>query len=95
VHVISRRALRDFGDLHPDAVPALDHWYRVTKKAQWTNLAQLRQDFPHADAVGDLTLFNIGGNKYRLVARVDYRARLVLVRAVLTHRDYDRGGWKK
>jgi mRNA interferase HigB len=55
----------------------------------------MRQTFPHADAVGRLTVFDIGGGKYRLIARVNYRTQRVFIRAVLTHAEYDRGGWKE
>lgn len=59
-----------------------------------------QRDYPHADGVktqrgGTLTVFNIGGNKYRLVARIRYDYQLVNVRAVLTHREYDEGQWKE
>jgi len=55
----------------------------------------MRAVFPHADPVGDLTVFNIAGNKYRLIARVNYRTQKVFVRAILTHGDYDLGRWKE
>ena len=51
-------------------------------------------DFPHADIVGERTVFNIGGNKYRLIARVNYRTQKVFILAVLTHVDYDKDAWK-
>jgi mRNA interferase HigB len=60
-----------------------------------STLAEMRAVFPHADPVGDLTVFNIAGNKYRLIARVNYRTQKVFVRAILTHGDYDLGRWKE
>jgi len=50
--------------------------------------------FPHADSVGDLTVFNIGGNKYRLIVRIRYDFQLINIRAVFTHKEYDKGDWK-
>ena len=67
---------------------------RIAKRADWSSLADTRQDFPHADAVGTCTVFNIKGNHYRLVAKIYYDHRKLLIRQVLTHRDYDRGNWK-
>lgn len=56
---------------------------------------ETREDFPPADLVGQRTVFHIGGNKYRLIARVNYRTQRVFIRAILTHAEYDKGGWKK
>ena len=70
------------------------HWYLVTKRAKWKNLADARCDFPHADLVGMFTVFNIGGNKYRLISAIKYRWQIVYIRRVLTHREYDKEKWK-
>ena len=93
--VISRQRIREFVRLHPQALTALDHWYRVARKAEWKSLAEARQDFPHADVVGPYTVFNIAGNRFRLIAKIDYRAKLILIRGILTHKEYDKGLWKK
>ena len=58
------------------------------------NFAELRRIFPHSDQVDNLTVFNIGGNKARLVAALHYNRRKVYIRAVLTHAEYDAGKWK-
>lgn len=63
-------------------------------RAAWTHLAEVRADFPHADAVGAFTVFNIGGNKYRLISLIKYRWQIVYVRHILTLAEYDRGKWK-
>lgn len=95
MRVISRKAIVNFAAGHPDALSSLDAWYRLTLRARWRNLAEARTVFPHADPVGDLTVFNIAGNKYRLIARVNYRTQKVFVRAILTHGLYDSGRWKE
>jgi mRNA interferase HigB len=59
------------------------------------SFAELRETFPSADMVGDLTVFNIGGNKYRLIASIHFKRHKVYVRHVLTHAEYDQGDWKK
>jgi mRNA interferase HigB len=70
---------------------ALDHWYRVARKAEWKGLAETHQDFPHADLVGPYTVFNAAGNRFRLIAKIDYRAKLILIRGILTHNKFDKG----
>lgn len=100
VRVISLRPLRVFWEQHSDAEQPLRRWYKTATHANWANLQEARQDYPHADGVrtegGDtLTVFNIGGNKYRLMVRIRYDYQLVNVRAVLTHEEYDQGKWKE
>jgi len=94
LRVISRKRLLEFAGRHTDAAEPLDNWYRRTKKATWKNLTELRGDYRHADAVGICTVFNIGGNKYRLITKIFYTAQIVLIRFVLTHTEYDKGRWK-
>lgn len=94
MNVISRKALRLFAAKHPESAVALSHWYRVSRRAIWSNLVEVRSDFPHADSAQGYTVFNIAGNRYRLITRIDDRHKLVLVRYVLTHREYDKGSWK-
>ena len=89
VHVISRKALVNFGERHEDAVEPLDRWYRIAKRAEWESFAELRADFGSADLVGEYTVFNIGGNKFRLLAAVYYENQVLLIRGVYTHREYD------
>ncbi len=99
MRVISLRPLQGFWEQHPDAEEPLRQWYKTATHAEWSNLQDARADYPHADGVrtrgGTLTVFNIGGNKYRLIARIRYDYRLVNVRDVLTHEEYDRGTWKE
>ena len=100
MRVISLKRLRSFWARHPDAEEPLRLWYRVARGAEWRSLQDVRRTYPHADGVrvpgnGTLTVFNIGGNKYRLVARIRYDYGLINVRCVLTHAEYDRGAWKE
>ena len=64
------------------------------RKARWRNLDEVQEIYPHADPVGDCTVFNIGGNKYRLVSKIRYQYQRIYVIHVLTHKDYDKGKWK-
>jgi mRNA interferase HigB len=94
VRIISNAAIVEFSKTHKDAVESLLHWYGVTKRAAWRHLVDVRADFPHADAVDIFTVFNIGGNKFRLVSAIQYRWRIVYIRHILTHAEYDEGKWK-
>jgi len=95
VHVITRKRLNDFSEIHPDARAALAEWYRIMKKHSFATFAELRSLFPAADKVGKLTVFNIGGNKYRLIASVQYNRKRIYIRAVLTHEAYNSGKWRE
>ena len=99
MRVISMKLLREFWTKYPDAERPLRHWYKNAIQADWRGLQEVRQAYPHADGVNvaaeTLTVFNIGSNKYRLIARIRYDYQLVNVRAVLTHRNYDAGNWKE
>ncbi len=94
MHIISRKRLLEFGDEFPEAKDSLDVWYRVAKKARWKNLTETRQSYPHADPYRECTLFNIGGNKYRLITKIYYEDQTILIRFVLTHAEYDKEKWK-
>jgi mRNA interferase HigB len=94
MHVISRKKLRGFWANHPDAESPLTAWYKAARKARWRRFADVRAVFPSADQVGKCVVFKIGGNKYRLIAIISPNWRRLYVRFVLTHREYDREGWK-
>jgi len=100
MHVISRKALRQFAQRRPDAAGPLDRWYDLAAHAHWGSLVEVRRACPQADAVRvasghEVTVFNIGGNKYRLLAAIHYNRQKLFVLAVLTHAEYTRGGWKE
>ena len=65
------------------------------KRQNFNSIAEIRQIFPSADKVGRLTVFDIGGNKFRLIAAIHYNRNKVYIRAVLTHKEYDKGNWKE
>jgi mRNA interferase HigB len=92
--IISNSALRVFAADHPQAEVPLQGWRRVIEKNRFAHWAELRAAFNTVDRVGDLAVFDIGGNKYRLVAYIRFEKQIVYIKAVLTHRDYDKGDWK-
>jgi mRNA interferase HigB len=95
MRVIKRGALVDFWEVHPDAKASLEAWYAVVRREIWPTPVEMKRVYPRADLVGRRTIFNIAGNKYRLVARVNYRTQRIFVLHLLTHEDYDKGTWNK
>lgn len=94
MRVISRKALRTFWENRAEAEPALDDFYRKLKRVDAGSLVELRQTFPGADIVGDCTVFNVGGNNYRVIAHIDFRLQIAFIRFVLSHAEYDKDRWK-
>ena len=89
--IISYGAIRNFIIKFPDAADSLNNWYTITEKSDWANFNELRNIFGSADSVGDdLYVFNIRGNRYRLIARIIFRVRTVFIRFVGTHAEYDK-----
>ena len=92
--LISNRTLREFAALHPDAEQPLQDFRRNLERGRFGSFSALRSMFGSVDKVGSVCVFNIGGNKYRLVAAVDFVRQRVFVKAVMTHREYDKEAWK-
>jgi mRNA interferase HigB len=95
MHVITRKRLLEFAKKHPDCSSAVESWYRIVKRTNFNSFNELRQTFPSADTVGNLMVFNIGGNKARLIAAIHYNTHRIYIRHILTHKEYDRGSWRK
>jgi len=99
MRVISRRRLREFWEIHPDAKSPLTAWFKATEDANWTDFRDVRATFSTVSGIPldcgiTAIVFNIGGNKFRLVTRIEYRFHVVYVKMVLTHRQYDSDKWK-
>ncbi|MCP4669444.1 MAG: type II toxin-antitoxin system HigB family toxin [Deltaproteobacteria bacterium] len=95
MHIITRKRLLEFAKKHPDCSVALESWYRTVKHTNFDSFSEVRQTFPSADHVDKLTVFNIGGNKARLIAAIHYNTHRLYIRHILTHKEYDRGKWKE
>jgi len=94
MHVISQKKLREFWEEHPEAEGPLRAWHRVAEHAVWESFADVREVYPHADQVGRCTVFNIGGNKFRLVVIILFKWGRVYIRHVMTHEEYDQRKWR-
>ena len=95
MHVIAKPALVKFWTKHLDAEKPLMLWFRTMKKENFQDFVHLKQTFSNADYVDGLTVFDIGGNKYRLIASIHYNVGQVYIRNVLTHAEYDCNDWKR
>jgi mRNA interferase HigB len=96
--IISWRAIREFLEAHPEDQSARDafaKWYDLICNNRFASFNEVRRTFPSADLVGVLVVFNIRGNRYRLVTRFVYEKGRVYTRRVLTHAEYDRGDWRE
>ncbi len=90
MQIIAKRTLRQFWERHPQAETPLKVWFAMVSKAEWSGPVDVRAMFGSADFVADnRVIFDIGGNKFRIVARVSYRFKRVLVKFIGTHREYD------
>lgn len=94
MHVISYRRLREFSDRHSYCREALENWFKVASRADWSDVIDVQSVFPKAEAVGNFTVFNIKGNHYRLIVSIDYESQLIYIKYVLTHAEYDKENWK-
>jgi mRNA interferase HigB len=87
--------LIEFANEHPDARDPLNRWYTIVSKTDYASFVELRITFASADQVGKFTVFNIAGNKYRLIVAIHYNRKKVYIRHVLTHAEYSRDHWRK
>jgi mRNA interferase HigB len=100
MRVISKKRLKDFWEILPAAKTSLEQWYKVVSGASWLHFAELRKTFNHADVATTgkghpVVIFDVGGNKYRIIAALHYDRRICYILRVLTHKQYDTNQWKK
>ena len=93
--VISKRGLFERVAKFADARSAVQIWFDTAVQADWKTLEDIRRTFPATDMVGDLAIFNIRGNNYRLIVRMVFRYQRIYIKEFLTHAEYDQGAWKK
>lgn len=99
MRIISKKRLRDFWETRKaDASAAerdLTAWLRIVEDVKWGNFGELRQTFGHrADVVGNCVVFDVGNNRFRLIARLNYRRGVLYVLKIMDHKEYDRNDWK-
>lgn len=99
MRIIKRATLAAYWERQPQARMSLEYWHKLASKARWTNIQDVRVTFPHADCVAvasgrSVVVFNIAGNKYRLITAIHYNRQLVFTLMVLTHAQYSKDKWK-
>jgi len=94
MHVVSHKAIRIFCEEYPEARNALDYWYKVARRATWANFVEVKQTFNTADFVAPYVVFDVGGNRYRLIAEINFDRRMLFIRGIMTHKEYGKGAWK-
>jgi mRNA interferase HigB len=94
MRILGENTLQVFKRKHSTARKPLDKWEIVVSKGAWKSFSELKKTFNSADYIEGKTVFDVGGNKYRVIAVVQYAVGLVIVSHVLTHEEYDKGKWK-
>lgn len=92
MRVISNKTLVDFSSRHPDSQVSMQAWRKIVESRDFLNFSELKATFSATDKVGDFCVFNVGGNKFRIVAAVSFSYQKLFVRHVFTHKEYDK--WK-
>ena len=100
MRVIKQSHLRRLAAKHPTSHPAVEKWLLLVRHARWQQLADIRRIFPHADAVGvasgnTVTVFNIGGNAFRLITAIHFRTQNIFILRLLTHASCSKDTWKQ
>lgn len=90
MHVIAKKALEEFWQIHPAAQSSLESWYKLIGRSNFSTFNELRETFRSADYVAPYTVFNVGGNHLRIIAAIHYNRQKVYIRHVFTHAEYDR-----
>lgn len=88
--ILSYKAIREFGKKHHDSTEALKSWFKIVERSNWAHFHDVKQVFNSVDSVGnDRYVFNIKGNKYRLVALINFNVRTLYILFIGTHAEYD------
>ncbi len=95
MRVITRARIVEAKARHRQSAGALDAWYRLIKKGAYADFAELKKTFNSVDKVDKFYVFDIGGNKIRLIAAIHFNRQMVYIRFVLTHKEYDSNAWKR
>jgi mRNA interferase HigB len=90
LRVVTEKRIRDFIEREPRSADAMWQWVDAIEATNWRNPGDLKRTFASASFIGDLTVFNVGGNKYRIAAFVHYRKRIVFIKRIGAHKEYDK-----
>lgn len=94
MHIITQKRIWEAKLKHPEAASGLDGWYRIMKTNQFGSFAAIKRTFNSVDKVDNFYIFDIGGNKLRVITNIHFNRHKVYIRYVLTHKEYDKNNWK-
>ena len=93
VRVISRKAITDASAKHREWGASLNAWYKIAKAANWSNFEEVKSSWKNSDRAGKFVVFDVSHNKCRLICTIKYEWKMVYIRRVLSHAEYDRKNW--
>ena len=94
MHIITKRRIVEAKVTYPQCASALDGWYKIINNNVFNNFSDLKASFNSVDKVGNLYVFDLGGNKLRLIASIHFNRQKIYIRHILTHKEYDKGDWR-
>ena len=95
MHVITKKRIKEAKTVFPESGNALDGWYKIISNNNFNNFSELKNFFRSVDKIDNLYVFDIAGNKIRLIASIHFNRQNIYIRHILNHKDYDKGLWKK
>ena len=95
MEILNSNAITQFAQKHPLSRKPLSRWIDICAIATWNNILDIQRHFKTAEDVKGYVVFNIHGNDYRLIARVNYKTKRVFILHILTHVEYSKGDWKR
>jgi len=95
MHIITQKRIWEAKLRFPETAGALDAWFRIIKANRYGSFAEIKTVFASIDKVGDLFVFNVGGNKLRLIANIHFNRQRLYIRHILSHKEYDKNNWKR
>ncbi|MGH9574700.1 MAG: type II toxin-antitoxin system HigB family toxin [Candidatus Acidiferrales bacterium] len=95
MRIVSRKMIREATARHSEWGASLNAWYKIAKNADWKNFADARNSWRNSDVVGQFVVFDISNNRCRLIATIEYKWKMVYIRAILSHAEYDDREWQK
>jgi len=95
MRVVSRKAIREAAARHSEWGASLQAWFKVARNADWESFADVRRSWKNSDVVGRFVVFDISHNRCRLITTVKYKWKMIYIRHILSHAEYDEKGWQK
>jgi len=94
MRIVSRKAIREATTRHSEWGASLNAWYKIAKNADWKTFADVRNSWKNSDVVGRFVVFDVSHNKCRLITTINYKWRMVYIRDILSHAQYDDKEWQ-